>query len=159
MPPSSSRFLTDFSETPRNTLRRRLASQCQRFAISSRIASLVRPSFFSKRPKSSSSFPSENATSSSVSCPYFCFSFPFTSFQPPLNCNLVIVLKNAPGDEVGRMSGFQTAWLLRLASFERTFATQARNDSNGIKLMIRSGATFAISVAARARSMKSSCQG
>jgi hypothetical protein len=28
----------------------------------------------------------------SVNLPYFCFSLPFTSFQPPLNCSLFILV-------------------------------------------------------------------
>jgi hypothetical protein len=53
-------------------------------SISRRISSLVLPSRCCRRPSNSSSFPSANVRSSSVSCAYFCFSFPLISFQLPL---------------------------------------------------------------------------
>src|SRR5213078_2088423 len=68
------------------------ALQLHKFSISVRRSSFVLPSFCSRRPRSSSSFPSANARSLSVNCPYFCFSLPFTSFQLPLNCKFVIVI-------------------------------------------------------------------
>ena len=58
-------------------------------SISARSSSFVLPSLFWRRPRSSSSLPSANVRSSSVSCPYFCLSLPFTSFQLPFNCRFI----------------------------------------------------------------------
>src|SRR5215470_17630731 len=58
-------------------------------AISARSSSLVLPSRFWRRPRSSSSLPSAKARSSSVSLPYFCLSLPLTSFQLPFNCSFI----------------------------------------------------------------------
>src|SRR5207244_13300295 len=63
------------------------------FSISARSSSLDFPSRRCRRPRSSSSFPSANERSSSVNWPYFCFNFPFTSFQLPLTCNFVVITK------------------------------------------------------------------
>ena len=69
-----------------------------RLSISFRRSSLVLPSFCSRRPSSSSSFPSANARSSSVNCAYFCFSLPLTSFQLPLNPSFVIAINISPAE-------------------------------------------------------------
>jgi hypothetical protein len=71
---------------PRRTHRYKLSS-------SFRKSSFVLPSFCSNRPSNSSSFPSAKVRSSSVNCAYFCLSFPFSSFQLPLNCRFVIVIE------------------------------------------------------------------
>src|SRR6266571_8961031 len=75
------------------------ALQLHKFSISLRRSSFVLPSFCSRRPRSSSSFPSAKARSSSVNWPYFCFSLPFTSFQLPLNCSFVMVTEFRLSDE------------------------------------------------------------
>ena len=58
-------------------------------SISARSSSLVLPTLFSRRPRSSSSLPSANIRSSSVSWPYFCLSLPLTSFQLPFICSFI----------------------------------------------------------------------
>ncbi len=63
------------------------------FSISARSSSFDFPSRCCRRPRNSSSFPSANERSSSVNWPYFCFNFPFTSFQLPLTCNFVVITK------------------------------------------------------------------
>ena len=65
-----------------------------RSSISFRSSSLDLPSLVWSRPRSSSSLPSANVRSLSVNWPYFCFSLPFTSFQPPLNCSLFIAINS-----------------------------------------------------------------
>src|SRR5438034_9746555 len=75
------------------------ALQLHKFSISVRRSSFVLPSFCSRRPRSSSSFPSANVRSSSVNRAYFCLSLPFTSFQLPLNCSFVIVTEFRLSDE------------------------------------------------------------
>ena len=61
------------------------------FSISARRSSFDFPRRCCRRPRSSSSFPSAKERSSSVNWPYFCFNFPFTSFQLPLTCNFVLI--------------------------------------------------------------------
>src|SRR5437763_5517495 len=63
------------------------------FSISARRSSFDFPRRCWSRPRSSSSFPSANERSSSVNWPYFYYNFPFTSFQPPLTCNFVVITK------------------------------------------------------------------
>src|SRR5438477_5156929 len=63
------------------------------FSISARRSSFDFPSRCCRRPRSSSSFPSVNERSLSVSWPYFCFNFPFTSFQLPFTCNFDVIAK------------------------------------------------------------------
>src|SRR6266496_5700356 len=72
-----------------------LESSFYRLSSSLRKSSFDLPSFCWSRPSNSSSFPSANVRSSSLNCAYFCFSLPFTSFQPPLNSSFVIVIESS----------------------------------------------------------------